>query len=153
MKKLDEVIGEHPFFADFTHAQLELIAGCGQLAQRKPGEFLFKSDQAAQHFFLLRRGSVALELEIPGRGPFRFGTANAGEVVGWSWLFPPHQWQFDGRAIDEVGVVQFDGVCLRGKCDADAVLGYALMKTFAAVLVDRFLDTRLQLVDVYGRST
>jgi len=151
MKQLDEVIGEHRFFAGFAPAQLALIAGCGQIARVKPGEFLFKSGTAAEYFFLIRRGSVALEMEVPGRGPFRFGTASAGEVLGWSWLFPPHQWQFDGRALDEVGVVKFDGVCLRGKCDADPVLGYALMKAFAAVLVDRFIDTRLQLLDVYGQ--
>lgn len=151
MKTLDQIIGEHPFFAGFDPTQLALIAGCGQQARFKPGEFLFKSATTAAHFFLLRRGTVALELEIPGRGPFRFGTAGPGEVLGWSWLFPPHEWQFDGRALDDVGVVRFDATCLRGKCDADPVLGYALMKAFAAVLVDRFIDTRLQLVDVYGQ--
>ncbi|MGE0483675.1 MAG: cyclic nucleotide-binding domain-containing protein [Gammaproteobacteria bacterium] len=151
MKTLDVVIAEHPFFSGFDPAHTALIAGCGRIAAYKPGEFLFQAGLPANDFFLLRRGTVALELEVPGRGPFRFGTATAGEVIGWSWLFPPHEWQFDARAVDDVGVVRFDGTCLRGKCEADPVLGYAVMKAFAGVLVDRFLDTRLQLVDVYGR--
>lgn len=151
MQGLDTVIAAHPFFRGFSPAQLALIAGCGQLAAYQAGEFLFQAGRPADHFFLLRRGTVALELDVPGRGPFRFGTATTDEVLGWSWLFPPYAWQFDARAVDAVGVVRFDGACLRGKCDADPVLGYALMKAFAGVLVERFVDTRLQLIDVYGR--
>ena len=152
MKTLDQIIAEHPFFAGFAAEHLALIAGCGLMARFEPGAFLFKSGQPARHFFLIRHGAVSLELQPPGREAFRFATAIAGEVIGWSWLFPPHEWQFDARAIDRVRVVQFEGTCLRGKCDADPVLGYAMMKAFAAVLVDRFVDTRLQLIDVYGRQ-
>ncbi|MGE3704408.1 MAG: Crp/Fnr family transcriptional regulator, partial [Vicinamibacterales bacterium] len=65
---------------------------------------------------------------------------------------PPHTWQFDARAVDDVGVIRFDGRCLRTKCDADPALGYALMQRFARVLVQRFTDTRLQLMDVYGKQ-
>jgi CRP/FNR family cyclic AMP-dependent transcriptional regulator len=150
MKTLDQIIGEHPFFRGFAPAHLAVIAGCGRMAHFPAGSFLFKAGTAAEHFFLIRRGKVALELEPPGRDAFRFSTVGAGEVVGWSWLIPPYEWQFDARAVEDVGVVQFDGVCLRGKCDADPVLGYAVLKAFATVLVDRFVDTRLQLIDVYG---
>jgi CRP-like cAMP-binding protein len=71
--------------------------------------------------------------------------------VGWSWLIPPYEWQFDARVLEDVSAIRFDGACLRGKCDADPALGYALMKSFAGVLVKRFMETRLQLIDVYGR--
>lgn len=150
MKTLESVIAEHPFFAGFTTAHLELIAGCGAIERYRAGDYLGEAGHPAEHFFLLRRGTVALELDIPGRGPFRFGTASAGDVVGWSWLIPPYQWQFDVRAIEEVGVIGFHGACLREKCETDPVFGYVLMKAFAGVLVERFTDTRLQLIDVYA---
>jgi CRP-like cAMP-binding protein len=151
MKDLQELIGEHPLFAGFAPDHLALVAGCGGNARYGPGEFLCRAGQPAQHFFLIRRGTVALELELPGRGPFRFSTVTAGDVVGWSWLIPPYEWQFDARVLDDVSAVRFDGACLRGKCDADSALGYVLMKAFAGVLVKRFMETRLQLIDVYGR--
>ena len=147
MKTLDQIIGEHRSSPPRS-TQLALIAGCGQQARFKPGEFLFVGDDG-RHFFLLRRGTVALELEIRG-APVSLRYRRPGRRARLVLVVPPHEWQFDGRALDEVGVVRFDGTCLRGKCDADPVLGYALMKAFAAVLVDRFIDTRLQLVDVYG---
>jgi CRP-like cAMP-binding protein len=151
VRQLDSIIGQHPLFADFAPEHLALIAGCGRNVRCRAGQFLCRAGNAAEHFFLIRRGMVALELEVPGRGPFRFATASAGDVVGWSWLIPPYQWQFDARVVQDVSAIQFDGACLRGKGDADPELGYALMKAFAGVLVRRFMETRLQLIDVYGR--
>jgi len=115
------------------------------------GDFLCRAGAPAEHFFLLRRGVVALELDVPARGVFRFNTVGPGDLVGWSWLIPPYEWQFDARAVEDVSAIQFDGTCLREKCETDPVLGYALMQAFTAVLVRRFMDARLQLVDMYGR--
>jgi hypothetical protein len=71
-------------------------------------------------------------------------------VVGWSWLFAPHAWRFDGRAVTDVRATAFDGACLRAKCEQDPALGFELMKRFAAVLSARLAATRLRLLDVYG---
>ena len=79
-------------------------------------------------------------------------TLDAGEVVGWSWLFAPYRWQLDARATEACRLVAFDGACLRGKCDADHELGYQLMRRFAAQIVERLQATRLQLLDVYGHA-
>ena len=152
MKRLGEVIAEHPFFAALAPAPLAVVTGCADLAVYKGGDFLFKCGGAAQHFFLLRHGCVALELPCPGKAPYRLQTVGPGEILGWSWLFPPHESQFDARAVGDARVIRFDGACLRGKCDADPALGYSLVKRFARVMVQRFADARLQLIDVYGRQ-
>lgn len=152
MKALDEVIGEHPFFAGLAGEYLELVAGCGQIAAYGPGEFLFQAGDEAVHFFLIRHGKVALEITAPGEAAFIAETVSEGEILGWAWLFEPHVSQFDARSITRTGVIRFDGTCLRGKCDADPALGYDLMKRFARVMVRRFTDTRLQLADLYGNQ-
>ena len=77
-------------------------------------------------------------------------TIEAGEVVGWSWLFPPYRWHFDARALTPIRATAFDGACLRGKCDDDPALGYDLMSRFAQVMIERLQWTRLRLLDVYG---
>ena len=77
-------------------------------------------------------------------------TIEAGEVIGWSWLFPPYRWHFDARALTSVRATGFDGACLRAKCDDDPALGYDLMSRFAQVLIERLQWTRLRLLDVYG---
>jgi hypothetical protein len=77
-------------------------------------------------------------------------TIEAGEILGWSWLFPPYRSHFDARALSSVRATAFDGACLRGKCEDDPALGYDLVKRFAQVFTERLQWTRLRLLDVYG---
>ena len=101
---------------------------------------------------MIRQGQVALEVYAPSRGQVIIATHGPGEVVGWSWLFPPYRWQFDGRATEPLRALAFDGACLRGKCDADHALGYELMRRFALKMLERLQETRLRLLDVYGHA-
>ena len=51
---------------------------------------LFREGDAADRFFLIRSGAVALEIAAPGRERAgRSRRSHDGDVVGWSWLFPP----------------------------------------------------------------
>ena len=82
--------------------------------------------------------------------PVTLQTLGEGEILGWSWLFPPYVSQFDARAREDVRATAFDGACLRNKCDADPVLGYDLMKRMARLVSSRLEAARRQLLDVYG---
>jgi two-component system response regulator DevR len=42
---------------------------------------------------IVRHGSVALDLNVPGRHPAVIETLGPGQLVGWSWLFAPGVWQ------------------------------------------------------------
>jgi len=152
MRLLEEIVSESPVFDGLTADRLELIAGCAHNAGFAAGERLFREGEPADTFYLVRKGRVALSTHAPARGSVVIETLDPGEVVGWSWLFPPHVWQFDARAVEDVRAVAFDGACLRGKCEADHSLGYELMQRFASVMIDRLQHTRLRLLDVYGRN-
>ena len=65
------------------------------------GRALFREGDAADTFYVVRHGSVALETFVPTRGPMMIETIEAGEVIGWSWLFAPYRWHFDARALTE----------------------------------------------------
>jgi CRP-like cAMP-binding protein len=147
---LDEVIASSPVFAGMAHDDLALIAGCAQNVGFEEGQLLFREGQSADVFYLVRKGRVALEVHTPERGGLVVDSADPGEVVGWSWLFPPYRWHFDARAAQEVRAIAFDGECLRGKCDEDTRLGYELMQRFGQVMIDRLQNTQLRLLDVYG---
>jgi CRP-like cAMP-binding protein len=151
MRTIDELIAEAPTFAGLEPAQLEFIAGCAMNEHFAAGHMLMREGEPADRFWLIRHGTVALEVDAPGRGPLLIQTLHQNETVGWSWLFAPHRWQMDGRAVTDCRLVTFDGTCLRGKCEADHELGYQLMKRFAANVIDRLQGTRFQLLDVYGR--
>lgn len=150
MKTLDQVVLESAVFAGLDDAYAEQLAGCSQNVGFEAGDTLFREGEPADTFYVVRRGRVALELYVPGRGALTIETIDAGQVVGWSWLFPPHVWHFDARAVAPVRAVAVDGACIRGKCEDDPALGYQLMQRFSAVLLERLNATRLRLADLYG---
>ncbi len=152
IRELTDLLSEHPMFAGLDQDQIAFIAGCGWNVAYREGRHMFHLDEPADRFFLIRSGRVGLEVRGPAGPAMTLQTVDAGEVVGWSWLFPPYRWQFDARALEDVRATAFDGECLRGKCDDDAELGYALMKRFASVVTDRLQATRLQLLDLYGQT-
>jgi CRP/FNR family cyclic AMP-dependent transcriptional regulator len=150
MKTLDEVVAESPIFNGLEKAHLELIAGCARNTGFEAGHYLFREGGQADTFYLVRHGRVMLETFVPGRGALTVETVDAGDVVGWSWLFPPYRWHFDARALDMVRAVAFDGACLRGKLEGDHTLGYELLGRFSPVMLERLQAARMQLMDVYG---
>ena len=150
MRRLDEVLQDIPLFAGMTPEQLALIGGCGSHKGFAAGEVLFREGDRADTFYVIRHGTVAIDLHSPTRGSLRVETVEASEVIGWSWLFPPYVWHFDAQAVSDVRATVFDGACLRSKCDDDPTLGYDLMKRFAQVFLERLQWTRLRLLDVYG---
>jgi CRP-like cAMP-binding protein len=150
MKGIEELLAEHRFFQGLQPAWLKIIAGCASNVHFDAGQTLLREGAPAERFFAIREGSVAVELHAPDRGPIVVQTLGPGEILGWSWIFPPHVWKFDARARDGVRATAFDGTCLRKKCDADPAMGYELMKRVAQLVSQRLEATRLQLLDLYA---
>ena len=67
-----------------------LLAGCARNHRFEAGQYLFHEGEAADEFFLIRQGRVALEIVAPGQAPVVISTLGAGEIVGASWLVPPY---------------------------------------------------------------
>jgi CRP/FNR family cyclic AMP-dependent transcriptional regulator len=150
MRTLESYLEGHPFLQGLESKYIKLIVGCASNVRFKAGEFIFREGEEANQFFLVRKGSVALELFAPGRGPLTIQTLGEGEVLGWSWLIPPYHWHFDARAVELTTAIALDGKCLRTKCEEDRTLGYELLKRFAHIIEQSLQATRLQLLDVYG---
>ena len=150
MQSLDELLGEAPALRSLPAAHRATMAGCARLRVFEPGSLLLTESGPADEFFLIRRGRVAIETEVPAQGPVTLETLGDGELVGWSWLVPPYRSAFDARAVETAHVIAFDGACLRGKCERDPALGYDLLKIVATTFVRRLEDTRMRLLDLYA---
>jgi CRP-like cAMP-binding protein len=150
VRTLADLLAEVPAMRSLPPPQREVVARCGRNRVFVPGAWIMREGDAADAFYVLRSGSAALETFSPQHGPITIETLHDGDLLGWSWLFPPHRVRFDARAIDEVHAIEFDGACLRRRCESDAETGYELMRLFAAVVVERLQGTRMRLLDVYG---
>ena len=150
METLERILSEHPFLKGLDKSYIELIVGCASNVRFNAGEFIFREGEEANKFYFIRHGRVALEIFVPERGAITIQTLGEGDVLGWSWLFPPYRWHFDARALELTRAIALDGKCLREKCEENHDLGYELMKRFAHVIEERLQATRIQLLDIYG---
>jgi CRP-like cAMP-binding protein len=146
-----ELLAVQPVLAGLEPGDLDLMAGCGRLAVMEPGAALAREGDPAEQFFVVRAGRVALEIESP-TGPLVVETLEAGDIVGWSWIFPPYRWVYDVDVVERARLVVIDAGCLRQKCELDPEFGYRVMKRFAEVVAQRLAATRLRLLDLYGNS-
>lgn len=144
-----DLLATETVFGDLDAGHLDLLAGCARNEVFDAGALLAREDAPADRFFVVRHGRLAVEIHASG-GPLVVDTAGPGELIGWSWLFPPYRWTTDVRALEQARVVAIDGSCLRDKCDAEPAFGYRMMRRFAQVMIEQLDGTRLRLLDLYG---
>jgi len=152
IRGLGPILAEHHMLKGLAPEHLELLTGCAANVVFQPGEYLTREGEEANTFYLLRSGKVAIEIAAPGRGSVPVQTIGENEVLGWSWLIPPHQWRFDGRAVEQTRAIALDGACLRGKCTEDHQFGYEMLLRITQVMTKRLEAARLQLMDLYGSN-
>ena len=80
-------------------------------------------------------------------------TIGMGELLGWSWLFPPYRWTFGAVAAAPVEAFEFDAAAVREVCTADPGLRYELIQRITQVLAKRLQATRIRLITRSGYST
>ena len=149
MQTLQAVMIAHPFFANLPEAHLETAVGCASNVRFGAGEYIFHEGEEANKFYLIREGKVALQILSERRGPLNIQTLGEGDILGWSWLFPPYRWKFSAKTLESTRAFAMDGLCLRNKAEEDHDLGYELLKRFSRVFETRLETMRLQLVNVY----
>jgi CRP/FNR family cyclic AMP-dependent transcriptional regulator len=150
METLERILGEHPFLQGMEESHLNLITGCASNVKFEKDEYLFREGEQADCFYIIRHGKVTLETFAPGKESITIQTLGDGDILGWSWLVPPHLWSYDGKALELTRAISLDGKCLREKCEEDHDLGYEIFKRFSLIIVKRLAATRMQLMDVYG---
>lgn len=149
MEDLRPILKEHPFFKDLKAEHFETIVGCASNVRFKEGDIILREGEQADKFYLIRTGKVAIFMAGPT--PITIQTIREGDILGWSWLIPPHRHRFNARAVLDTRTVALDGRCLRGKCEENHELGYELLKRLVNVFTQRLEATRIQLLDIYNK--
>lgn len=149
MRLLHDLLQEQPLFTGLAPSELEFLAGCSQLMRFGADEPVFREGDVADRCYLVRSGSVVVGMHLPDRGWVGLATVEPGELLGWSWLFPPGRWRLDAMAQTSCSLFAFDASCLVGKLDEHPHLGYVLMTRLARVASEHLLEARHQLLDFY----
>jgi CRP-like cAMP-binding protein len=142
-----KALASHPFLHGLSTSQFANLAQCTQQITLTADQFLGREREMARAFYLIQSGRVAIEVQKRGRAAVRVQVLGPGESVGWSWLVPPHRWQFDARVVDTVKALALEADTLRRQCEEDHELGYQLLKRLIAVIGRRLAATQRQVLD------
>jgi CRP/FNR family transcriptional regulator, cyclic AMP receptor protein len=137
-------VAEHPFLRGLKPAHLQALANCAMRLHFKPGDRILREGDPANRFYLLISGVVSLEAQRAERR-ITLQPLSGGDVLGWSWLFPPYYTHFDARAVEPTEAMFFYGTRLREMCEADHDLGYEILTRIAHVVTARLaaLESRV----------
>lgn len=150
IKTLESILKEHPFFKDLKPQDLAFIVGCASNVLFKEGDIILREGAPADKFYLIRQGRIAIDIQATENQSITIQTIQEGDILGWSWLIPPHKNKFNARAVSDIRAIALDGKCLREKCEKNHDLGYELIKRLARVFTQRLELTRIQLLDLYN---
>lgn len=148
MKIDSTLLAAQPFLKGLSKAQLEMLSNNAMEVEFPAGKLIFSEGLAANRFYVILKGEVALESAAGKKGapPDLIQTIKTGDVIGWSWLFPPYKWNFDARAVKPTKAIIFFAATLRKQCETDPKLGYEIMKRVSKVVIGRLQATRWQLI-------
>jgi signal-transduction protein with cAMP-binding, CBS, and nucleotidyltransferase domain len=141
-----DTLPEHPLFDGLPTEFRKILAECGLRTDFEEGATVLEAGEPANGFYLVTRGTI--DLETHGvRYPSRVQSLSEGDILGWSWLFPPYFWHFNALARQPVETVFFYGSYLRQQCDRNHDFGYEVVKRLSRILVGRLQGDRERWIE------
>ena len=114
------------------------------------GTRLLQEGARADRFWIIRTGTVALDMHVPGRQAAVIESLGHNELVGWSWLFGPHTWHLGAEATTPVRAWEFDAGAVRALCRDDPEFGVNVSQWVGDIVSHRLRSARTRLLDLYG---
>ncbi|MCX4555112.1 Crp/Fnr family transcriptional regulator [Streptomyces umbrinus] len=114
------------------------------------GTRLFEEGGRADRFWIIRTGTIQLDMHVPGRQAAVIETLGHNELVGWSWLFAPHSWHLGSETTSPVRAYEFDAKAVRALCQDDPALGHTVALWVGDILAHRLRSARTRLLDLYA---
>jgi CRP-like cAMP-binding protein len=140
----------HPFFAGIDPTLVHSMISKAEERSYDVGEMLVREGRAAEEFYLVLEGKIALEIGAADHPGITVETIERGEILGWSWLVPPYRWRFDARAVKPTKVIAINAASARYALAAHPAFGYEFLMKFLPVVAERLENTRVQLLDIHG---
>ena len=136
------------FFKGMNDRHIRVLAGSACRIHFEKGTIIFHQGETANRFYLIQDGTIELEVALKSdERRIVAGSIGRGGVLGWSWLFPPYEWQFTARALTQTYALFFYGTVLREHCETDPSLGFELFKRMGKEMVTRLQSARRRLLE------
>lgn len=137
------VLTDVTFFNGFDDEELAMMGATARCVTHPAGSRLFQQGDPASGCWFIERGHVEID-EIGDPHPVE--TLGPGDMVGWSWLFPPYRRHFGAVTITAVSAVWLDTDRLLRFMDNEPQLGYRFTWRMCEVVLHRWKAERQHLI-------
>ncbi|HEY8980327.1 MAG TPA: cyclic nucleotide-binding domain-containing protein [Streptomyces sp.] len=114
---------------------------------------IFEAGGTADRFWVIRSGAVSLDQQVTSQQRVTVASLGSGDLLGWSWLFPPYVWDFGAEAFSPVRAYEFKAAPVLRLCEEDPALGLSLVRLVAEILAHRLELTRGRLLEAHRRGS
>jgi CRP-like cAMP-binding protein len=126
------------------------LLGMAREVSYPQGTRLFEEGGHADRFWIIRTGTVDLDMRVPGRRPAVIESLGHNELLGWSWLFAPHTWHLGAETVTPLRAYEFDADTVRAACRQDAEFGLSIADWVGRIVAHRLRAARTRLLDLYA---
>ena len=143
-------LSAHEFFSEFSDDVLKFLCECSSTREIKKGQILFRQGEHADKFYVVRNGRISIQMPAIMGPTLEIQTLGKDQVLGWSWLISPYQWNFQTKAEEDSELLQFDGTAILERCEQEPKFGYELLKKFAGLMSVRLNAARQKMMDEWN---
>ena len=149
-QSITEYLSAHEFFSEFSDDVLKFLCECSSIREIKKGQILFRQGEHADKFYVVRSGRISIQMPAIMGPALEIQAVDEDQVLGWSWLISPYQWNFQTKAEEDSELIQFDGTAILARCEQDPKFGYDLLKKFAELMSVRLNAARHKMMDEWN---
>ena len=146
-----QVFKECQLFDSMSDADLERLVAISSPQEWGAGGTIFTEGNPAKDLYVLERGKVALQMNLPSTQPqlakrITVDVATRGEVFGWSAVVQPHIYTLTVVCLESTTGLAIDGFKLRNLLKAEHRIGYEVLSGLIGVVASRLDETRHLLI-------
>ena len=135
-----------PFFEGMDMAYIDILSDNAELIKINEGGFIIEAGQRASEFFLILDGYVLIDLFDSEDHEIPISPLERGDLVGWSWLHYPFQWQFSAVAKSDVRALVFDAEAIRKLCFSNYEFGFEFQRRISSIIHQR-LEASQEIIE------
>jgi CRP-like cAMP-binding protein len=140
-----EQLTGHDVFQLLRPDQLRTISETAEEVALKAGDTVVRRGDAADHFFIVLEGQVALRLPPKEGLSLLIDEVTRGTIFGSCICFQINSYTLTAQCTEDSKLLKIRAATLKKLLDDDPVLGYAVQTLVSRVYFKRYLDTAQKL--------
>jgi len=125
--------------------QIHKISEAAERVRYHAGDIVYKRGEAAEHFFTVLSGQVALRLPGKAGVSILIDELHKGSMFGSPLSLTRDSYALTAQCTEDAELLKIRSSVLKDLMDKDLVMGYATQSKLSAIYFERYIETMRKL--------